>query len=757
MGYTPVGPPCYPVAPSYYHPTPAAPASRLPRMAIHAAYPAAHQPQTAVTLPRREPTRPGLKEPQECGDESPVEERECSSSPPIDLLATVLLDVGEGQIERKGGPCTLAVGSVISALRLVAPSVDLDAVATAAEGCKSSCGNGLRLGKGLCAASGMLKRGGSAVEAVARYVVSSIATNCCQRNCQVKPLTPSALDRASTPLRSPRPALLRDTAAQSLSAPSSVRHPASSDRGRQPASGLQRASRKDASPSRGTRGVSGLSGHLAHRHQAQVALPDNALAWEHLSHHDTSALTSVGLSERVLLSSRVMDTCTAWLTRETADTRHRTALHLPSWVGSARDERRAVEFLCAAFQSRRDPRVPCWFSAGLLVAPIRHGGRWLAVVIAGLGLDLPMLSNVEEGHHRRDKHTWASSLRVLDPCRRPNDSTSADSCVSFLFRVLSKAISRGFVEHGKEEDNARVVEKSLLRYVTVAPMQLPDRPRVDGGCMLISFLCFLTCSSPQHARKLLQDATELDWTGVRSPGAVACSILDLVQAKKRSSAENLRRAAAARRLLLSGGPWCSGEDTSDASAMMKTPLSVGAAVTPYAGAVTDPSLAVQLVDGGRARTTATARTPNKEPNASPGDALSSLGARLKRLKPILEAGRRDSSAAVRDHEYDWRDSTPDQRGSAGPALVEGGASRRRTRDRSAATSIGREHDADASGATCRDEGAPLRRRRGGDDDDCDVNGGHDDAERDADARGAPCLTKEQRVADGAMEMTMTGT
>jgi len=117
MGYTPVEPPCYTVAPSHNHPTPAAPASRLPRMAIHAAYPAAHQPQTAVTLPRREPTRPGLKEPQGCGDESPVEERERSSSPPIDVLATVLLDVGERQTERKGGPCTLAVGSVISALR----------------------------------------------------------------------------------------------------------------------------------------------------------------------------------------------------------------------------------------------------------------------------------------------------------------------------------------------------------------------------------------------------------------------------------------------------------------------------------------------------------------------------------------------------------------------------------------------------------------------------------------------------------------
>jgi len=368
-----------------------------------------------------------------------------------------------------------------------------------------------------------------------------------------------------------------------------------------------------------------------------------------------------------------------------------------------------------------------------------------------------MLSNVKKGHRRRDKHTWAFSLRLLDPCRRPKDSTSADSCVSFLFCVLSKEIRRGFVEHVKEEDNARVVEKSLLRYVTVARMQLPDRPRVDGAFLLFSFLCFLTCSSPQHARKLLKDATELDWTGVRSPGAVACNILDLVQAKKRSSAENLRRAAAARRLLLSGGPWCSGEDTSRAFSIMKTALSVGAAVTPYAGAVTGPSLAVKLVDGGRARTTATARTPNKEPNASPGDAVSGRGARLKRLKPIIDAGRCDSSAAVRDHEYDWRDSTPDQRGSAGPALVEGGASRRRTRDRSAATSIGREHDADASGATCRDEGAPLRRRRGGDDDDCDVNGGHDDAERDADARGAPCLTKEQRVADGAMEMTMTGT
>jgi len=198
-----------------------------------------------------------------------------------------------------------------------------------------------------------------------------MATNCCQGSCQAATLAPSAEDSASTPSRSPRPALSRDTAAQSMSAP----HPASSYCGRQPASGSQRASCEDASPSRGSRGVSGLSGHLTHLHQAHVPFPRNALAWEHLSHHDTSPLTSVGLSKRVLLSSRVMDTCTAWLTSETADTRPRTSLQQPSWVGSAPDERRAVDFLCAAFRSFRDPRVPCWFSAGLMVAPIRHGGR----------------------------------------------------------------------------------------------------------------------------------------------------------------------------------------------------------------------------------------------------------------------------------------------------------------------------------------------------------------------------------------------
>jgi len=102
---------------------------------------------------------------------------------------------------------------------------------------------------------------------------------------------------------------------------------------------------------------------------------------------------------------------------------------------------------------------------------------------------------------------------------------------------------------------------------------------------------------------------------------------------------------------------------------MKITLRVGAAVTPYSGPVTRPSPAVKLVDGGRARTTATARSPNKEPNVSPGDAFSSLGPRLKRLKPILEAGRLDPSAAVRDHEYDLRDHTPDQRGSYGKAIL----------------------------------------------------------------------------------------
>jgi len=157
-----------------------------------------------------------------------------------------------------------------------------------------------------------------------------------------------------------------------------------------------------------------------------------------------------------------------------------------------------------------------------------------------------MRSIVEEGHHRRDKRPWASSLRVPDPCRRPTDSKSAGSCVSLLFRALSKAIPSGLCGARQRKGQCPYGREAIV--ALCYPLRnAADGPSSGGWRMyVVSFLCFLTCSSPQQESKLLQDATELDWAGLRSPRAVACRFLDLVQATKRSTAENLRVAAASR-------------------------------------------------------------------------------------------------------------------------------------------------------------------------------------------------------------------
>jgi len=89
------------------------------------------------------------------------------------------------------------------------------------------------------------------------------------------------------------------------------------------------------------------------------------LSLDRSSDHETIPVTSSGLGRKAVFSFMLMDTLTAWLSRETADRRQRTTLHLPSWIGTDRNEVRAVEFLCNYVRSRRDSRVARWFSASL--------------------------------------------------------------------------------------------------------------------------------------------------------------------------------------------------------------------------------------------------------------------------------------------------------------------------------------------------------------------------------------------------------
>jgi len=152
-------------------------------------------------------------------------------------------------------------------------------------------------------------------------------------------------------------------------------------------------------------------------------------------------MTSSGLRRQAVFSLWLMDTLTAWLSRETEYRRQRTMLHLPSWIGSDRNEGRAFEFLCSSVRSRTDSRVPLWFSASLLAAPVYHGGRWFAITFVGLTLDIPMLCREIDADEQRDKYSWSSSVRMMDPTGGSSDR-AVNACVSFLFRVLSAKMSR---------------------------------------------------------------------------------------------------------------------------------------------------------------------------------------------------------------------------------------------------------------------------------------------------------------------------
>jgi len=259
-----------------------------------------------------------------------------------------------------------------------------------------------------------------------------------------------------------------------------------------------------------------------------------------------------------------------------------------------------------------------------------------------------MLCRENDADEQRNKYSWSSSVRVMDPTGRSSDR-AVDACVSFLFRLLSAAMSRCFVERSDASEGPRVIERSLRRYLIVSRMQQPDGPEEDKGCLLLSRLCFLMCSTPQHASKLLHGATDTDWTGAVNTSSVASSFLDLVQAARpNSSVDERRHGADARRFLLVRGPWQAGEARSPSASLPKDTLPVRGPVSPNLAA--DPA-SVNSRGGDDALTSrrASAASLSSRPAAvresSADDPLLRLNARLKRLQPVLKARQRDAGEA----------------------------------------------------------------------------------------------------------------
>jgi len=423
-----------------------------------------------------------------------------------------------GQQDRKDGPCSLTVDSVISALRCAWPAVDMDVTSKAVKNCRSGCGNAVRLGKGLCAASRLLK-GGSPLDAEVPYAESMVATNCCQGHCRAVPLNgveasdATLSKRPSLPHQVPPGSSRTSPIAEFVSGA-----PVQRRRGRTPAPrailvastprspphesslptadvscslgfGSQRPGRRESPPRRGNQARLGVVAPPRPRFREQRGLLQPMMSLDRLSDHETIPAKSSGLRRQAVFSSSLMDTLTAWLSCETADRRQRTTFHLPLWIGTDRNEGRAVEFLCSSVRSRRDSRVARWFSASLLVAPVNHGGRWFGIIFVGLAQNKPMLCRENDADELRNKYSWASSVRVMDPTGRSSDR-AVDACVSFLLRGISAEMSHCFVERSDANDAAGVIERSLRRYLTTSRMQQQDGPEEDEGCLLLSRLCF---------------------------------------------------------------------------------------------------------------------------------------------------------------------------------------------------------------------------------------------------------------------------
>jgi len=684
LGYAPLAPPCYPSTAAYCQGTPTVPVLPQTPQTFLDAYPARVHPHSDGALPPS-------KRPRVIFGESGRSDR--SSSPPIDVLTTVLEHVGMGQRDRKGGPCSLAVGGVISALRCAGPAVDMDVTSKAVDNFSSGCGNAVRLGKGLCAASRMLK-GGSPLDAVMPYAASMVATNCCQGHCRAVPLNGG---EASDATLSQRPSLPHQVPpGSSRASPISEFATGAPDqrrRGRTPAPGAKVVASTPRSPphesSLPTADVSlslGFGLQRPGRRASPPRLGDQArvgvvapprprlheLSLDRLSDHETTPVTSSGLQRRAVFSFRLMDTLTAWLSRETADRRQRTMLDLPSWIGTDRNEGRAVELLCSSVRSRRDSRVPRWFSASLLVASVYHGVRWFAIIFVGLAQGMPMLCLENNADEQRNKFSWSSSVRVRDPTGRSSDR-AVNACVSYLFRVLSAAKRRCFDERSDASEGARVIERSLRRYLTVSRMRQPDGPDEDGACLLLSRLCFLMCSTLPHASKLLHSAIDTDWTGAVNTSSVASSFLHQVQAARTaSSIEKRRHGADARCFLLLGGPWQAGEARSPSASLQRDippvrgPVSPNLAVDP---ASVNSRAGDEALKSRRGSTASLSSRPAAARDSSAGDALLRLGARLKRLQPASEARQRDTGKASLVNSDERRERGTSRGASASAAVT----------------------------------------------------------------------------------------
>jgi len=245
-----------------------------------------------------------------------------------------------------------------------------------------------------------------------------------------------------------------------------------------------------------------------------------------------------------------------------------------------------------------------------------------------------MLCRENDADEQRNKYSWSSSVRVMDPTGRLSDR-AVNACVSFLFRVLSAAMSRCFVERSGASDGARVIERSLRRYLTVSRMRQPDGPEEDGGCLFLSRSCFSLCSTPPHASKLLHSAIDTDWTGAVNTSSVASSFLDLVQAaRQNSSIDERRHCADARRHLLVGGPWKAGEARSPSASLTRDNQPVRGPVSPNL-AVDPASVNSRGGDDAfksrRGSTASLSSRPVAARDSSAGYALLRLGARLKRV------------------------------------------------------------------------------------------------------------------------------
>jgi len=316
-------------------------------------------------------------------------------------------------------------------------------------------------------------------------------------------------------------------------------------------------------------------------------------------------------------------------------------------------------------------------------------------------------------------------------------------------------MSRCFVERSDASDGARVIERSLRRYLTVSRMRQPDGPAEDGGCLLLSRLCFLLCSTLPHASKLLHSAIDTDWRGAVNTSSVANCFLDLVQAARpNSSIDERRHGADARRFLLVGGPWQAGEARSPSASLPRDNPPVRGSVSP--NLAVDPASVNSrggddALKSRRGSTSSLSSRPAAARDSSEGDALVRLGARLKRLQPALEARQRDTGKASLVNS-DERRERGTSRGASAPAAAaavreSGDVTRRRP---SPGPAEPRRDGRSGRGMSCQEQAGVLSGRWHDDDEDDGPASGRDPrrSPHDQDTRGEAAASARESARAG---------